>query len=65
MSLTYIALITGCLGYLITFRTYGTWLPGDERGFVDHARHVHNATQREAHLGLHHAMKNLRRHDPL
>ena len=19
------------LGYLITFRTYGTWLPGDER----------------------------------
>ena len=23
------------LGYLITFRTYGTWLPGDERGSID------------------------------
>lgn len=23
------------LAYLITFRTYGTWLPGDERGYVD------------------------------
>jgi REP element-mobilizing transposase RayT len=23
------------LGYLITIRTYGTWLPGDERGSID------------------------------
>ncbi len=23
------------LAYFITFRTYGTWLPGDERGTVD------------------------------
>ena len=23
------------LGYLITFRTYGTWLQGDKRGSVD------------------------------
>lgn len=23
------------LAYLITFRTYGTWLPGDDRGTVD------------------------------
>jgi hypothetical protein len=23
------------LAYLITFTTYGTWLPGDERGWVD------------------------------
>ena len=23
------------LGYLITVRTYGTWLPGDERGSID------------------------------
>lgn len=28
------------LGYLITFRTYGTWLPGDERGSIDR---YHNA----------------------
>src|SRR2546428_13724781 len=29
------------LGYLITLRTYGTWLHGDERGSVDrhHRRH--------------------------
>jgi REP element-mobilizing transposase RayT len=27
------------LAYLITFRSYGTWLHGDERGSVDH---VHN-----------------------
>src|SRR5437762_3819662 len=23
------------LGYFITIRTYGTWLPGDDRGWVD------------------------------
>lgn len=23
------------IGYLITFRTYGTWLPGDQRGSID------------------------------
>ena len=23
------------IAYLITFRTYGTWLPGDERGSID------------------------------
>jgi hypothetical protein len=23
------------IGYLITFRSYGTWLHGDERGSVD------------------------------
>ena len=28
------------LGYLITFRTYGTWLHGDERGSMD--RRFHN-----------------------
>jgi REP element-mobilizing transposase RayT len=26
------------VAYFLTFRTYGTWLPGDERGFVDHRR---------------------------
>src|SRR6266852_6159294 len=27
------------LGYLITFRAYGTWLHGDERGSVDRDHH--------------------------
>ena len=26
------------LGYLITWTTYGTWLPGDRRGWVDRKR---------------------------
>jgi|SRR5580765_2895814 len=29
------------LGYLITFRCYGTWLNGDERGSVDRHHHIH------------------------
>ena len=29
------------LGYLITFRTYGTWLPGDERGSIDRYNNVY------------------------
>jgi REP element-mobilizing transposase RayT len=27
--------LTGPLAYFITFHTFGTWLPGDERGSVD------------------------------
>ena len=30
------------LGYLITFRAYGTWLHGDERGSVDRDHHTYN-----------------------
>ena len=33
--------------YLVTFHTYGTWLPGDERGSVTR----HHATFGEPHLG--------------
>ena len=29
------ALMTAPLAFLLTFRTYGTWLHGDERGSVD------------------------------
>jgi REP element-mobilizing transposase RayT len=29
------------LAYLITFRTYGTWLPGDERGSIDRYHNVY------------------------
>jgi len=30
------------VGYLITFRAYGTWLHGDERGSVDYHHHRYN-----------------------
>jgi REP element-mobilizing transposase RayT len=30
------------VGYLITFRCYGTWLHGDERGSVDRHHRVHD-----------------------
>jgi len=29
-------------GFLITFRTYGTWLHGDERGSIDRFMNTHN-----------------------
>ena len=31
------------IAYLITFRTYGTWLHGDERGSVSRHRNVHGS----------------------
>ena len=37
--------INGPIAYFITFRTYGTWLPGDERGFGDR-RHKEVGTSR-------------------
>ena len=30
------------LGYLITFRAYGTWLHGDARGAVDRRHHIYS-----------------------
>jgi REP element-mobilizing transposase RayT len=44
------------LAYLITFRTYGTWLAGDQRGSIDryhnkfgHPRAVESETREEIH----------------
>jgi REP element-mobilizing transposase RayT len=31
------------VGFLITFRCYGTWLHGDERGSIDRHHHVYGA----------------------
>jgi len=28
-------------GYLLTFRTYGSWMPGDERGSTDHENNLY------------------------
>jgi hypothetical protein len=32
------------LAYFLTFRTYGSWLPGDPRGWVDRQRNVPGTT---------------------
>src|SRR6185436_911811 len=31
------------IGFLITFRTYGTWLHGDARGSTDRCHHMYNS----------------------
>ena len=40
------------LGYLITCRTYGTWLHGDARGSVDRDHNLYGTPLRDAHRGL-------------
>jgi len=39
------------LAYLITFRCYGTWLHGDERGSVDRFHNVYQEPYAEANTG--------------
>ena len=51
------------MNYFITFRTYGTWLHGDERGAVDKQ---HNGVGQEVlppHRGLERAMLQALQHD--
>ena len=35
------------IAYLITFRCYGTWLPGDARGTIDHLHNQYKMPYRE------------------
>lgn len=35
------------LAYLITFRCYGTWLPGEERGSIDRLHNIYKSHYRE------------------
>ncbi len=57
------------IAYFITFRTYGTWLHGDERGSTDHRHNAygtplldaHTGRQRSARLRLAHAPVTLSR----
>jgi REP element-mobilizing transposase RayT len=41
-----VALLSDPLGYFLTWRTYGTWLPGDERGWIDRTRNGHGEPTR-------------------
>jgi REP element-mobilizing transposase RayT len=38
--------------WLLTFNWYGTWLPGDERGWVERARWIHRGGSRDPNSGL-------------
>ena len=38
--------------YFLTFHTYGTWLPGDERGSVDRAERAYGSPRRGPSPGL-------------
>jgi len=40
------------LGYLITCRTYGTWLHGDARGSVDRDHNVYGTPMRDPNSAL-------------
>lgn len=44
--------MTDPLAYLITFRTYGTWLHGDARGSVDRHHNVYNTPMLPRNPGL-------------
>jgi REP element-mobilizing transposase RayT len=39
------------LAYFITFRCYGTWLPGDARGFTEWGA-IYGTPKREGHRGI-------------
>ncbi len=40
------------LGYMVTWTTYGTWLPGDDRGYVAHGKILaKNEGLRQANMG--------------
>jgi REP element-mobilizing transposase RayT len=41
------------LAFFITFRCYGTWLPGDERGWTDRPVQPQDLSLRSGHPGLH------------
>jgi hypothetical protein len=48
-------------GYMITLRTYGTWLPGDSRGWVDRRRPTHRFSAQDPDaLREEHAARRLR-----
>ena len=49
------------IAYLLTFRTYGTWLPGDERGSYDRDRNIHGSKWVEPNIPLHERMADLSR----
>ncbi len=52
------------LAYLITFRTYGTWLHGDEKLSVDRKFNIYGTPKRDANLKLKKEMLEELKHKP-
>jgi REP element-mobilizing transposase RayT len=53
------------LAYLLTFRSYGTWLPGDDRGSVDRRAHHRGSPMQPPNAALEQAMRRRLRHPPV
>ena len=53
------------LGYLITFRTYGTWLHGDNRGSIDRFHNVYRTPYIPPNKHWHTYNRNQLKTDPL
>jgi REP element-mobilizing transposase RayT len=53
------------LAYLITFRCYGTWLHGDERGSVDRRNNLYGAPRIPGHKARHEASIGNLKHPPV
>ncbi|MEE9297310.1 MAG: transposase [Phycisphaerae bacterium] len=53
------------IAYLITFRTYGTWLHGDRRGSVDRDHNVYATPLLDAHAGRLRSAQQRRAHSPV
>jgi len=53
------------LAYLITLRTYGTWLHGDERGSMDRKHNVYGTSKIKPNPVLHKSDTKQLRHPPV
>jgi hypothetical protein len=53
------------LAYFITFRTYGTWLHGDDRGWVDRSHHAYGQPYEDPNPALERFEHSLLAHPPV
>jgi hypothetical protein len=53
------------LAYFISFRTYGTWLHGDERGSVSRKQNKYGTARIASNKRLQRAERNLLKHPPV
>jgi REP element-mobilizing transposase RayT len=53
------------LGYLITFRCYGTWLHGDTRGSTDRQHNAYGTAKLAANAPLERSDLSQRKHSPI
>ena len=53
------------LAYLITFRTYGTWLPGDERGSIDRFHNFYRGPRISANTILENQQRKKLKSEPV